>query len=159
MKRILILTALFLAAYTAAAQSVSNLYMAGASYSSAGQPSTAGSALYAHQINTSGTYAFTMLDALPASVKPFTVTTNVGVGVGQRIATIGKVPVFVPTSAGISWTGSNVGWDWSTGAGTPLQWKKTNWYVMPNVRVLKSSVGGKGGTYEPIFGLLIGWGK
>jgi hypothetical protein len=140
------------------AQDVSNLYMGGASYSPAGTPSTAGSALYAHAVNNSGTYAFTMIDALPASYKPFTVTTNVGVGIAQSIFTVSGVPVFVPTAAGISYTGSNVGWTWSSGVGFPLQYKKSNWYIMPTIRILKSSVTGSTG-YQPIVGILLGWGQ
>jgi hypothetical protein len=139
-------------------QEVSNLYMGGASYSPAGTPSTAGSAMYAHAVNNSGTYAFTMIDALPASYKPFTVTTDVGVGIAQNIFTVGRVPVFVPTAAGISYTGSNVGWTWSSGVGFPLQYRKSNWYIMPTIRILKSSVTGSTG-YQPIIGILFGWGQ
>lgn len=141
------------------AQDVSNLYLAGGSYSPGGSPSFAGSALYAHQINASGTYAFTMIDALPASVKPFTVNTNIGIGIAQRVATINGYSIFVPTSAGISYSGTNTGWAWSTGAGVPFRLKPdSNWYAMPSVRVLKSSVSGGSG-YQPIFGLMFGWGQ
>ena len=143
------------------AQDVANLYMAGASYSPQGQPSTAGTALYAHQVNTSGTYAFTVIDAVPASVKPFTVSSNVGVGVAQRVATIAGADVFMPTAIGVSWTGTNVGWQWNTGIGVPFKFKSAklaDWYVMPNVRMLKSSVSGGAG-YQPIIGVLFGWGK
>jgi hypothetical protein len=132
--------------------------MAGGSYGFGGVPPIAGSALYAHAINSSGTYAFTMIDALPSTVKPFTVYTNIGVGIAQKIATIDGVAIFVPTAAGISYTGPNAGWAWTTGFGAPIQWKKTNWYVMPTVRVLKSSVSGGTG-YQPILGLLFGWGQ
>ena len=164
MKRFLICAVVMLLAVMgvamASAQDVDNLYMAGASYSPQGQPSTAGTALYAHQVNTSGTYAFTVIDALPASVKPFTVSTNVGVGVAQRVANIAGADVFMPTAIGVSWTGSNIGWQWNTGIGVPFHFSKKypNWYIMPNVRILKSSVSGGAG-YQPIVGVLIGWGK
>jgi hypothetical protein len=59
---------------------------------------------------------------------------------------------------GVSWTGSNTGWSWSTGAGVPFQIGKSDWYVMPTVRVLKSSVAGATG-YQPIVGILFGWGQ
>jgi hypothetical protein len=160
MKRIFALIIFVLLAFCIAgrAQDVSNLYLAGASYSPQGQPSTAGSAIYAHQVNGGGTYAFTMIDALPASVKPFTVSTNIGVGIAQRVATIGKYDIFMPTAAGISFTGANVGWQWNTGVGVPMRFKESNLYIMPNVRVLKSSVSGGAG-YQPIIGVLFGWGQ
>jgi hypothetical protein len=34
---------------------------------------------------------------------------------------------------------------------------KNNWRVFPNVRILKSSVSGAG--YQPIVGVLFGWGQ
>ena len=141
------------------AQDASNLYMAGASYSAGGSPAFAGSALYAHELTTSGLYAFTMLDALPSSKKPFTVTTNIGAGVAQKVVTIAGVPVFIPTEAGISYTGTNTGWAWSTGAAAIFKvkpFRDGNVYVMPTLRVLKSSVSGD---YQPILGVLFGWGK
>lgn len=144
---------------SATAQSVANIYMGGASYSAGASPAFAGTALYAHELNASGTYAFTLIDALPATLKPFTVTTNIGVGIGQKIATIDGLPIFVPTSAGISYSGSNTGWAWTTGAAVPFRLNaKSNWYIMPTVRVLKSSVSGGSG-YQPILGVLVGWGQ
>lgn len=137
---------------------VSNLYMAGASYSPSGKPTVAGSALYAHEIGDSDTYAFTLIDAAPETIKPFVVTNNVGVGIAQQLVRISKASIWVPTSIGVSWTGQNIGWSWSTGAGVPFEIQKTNWYLMPTVRVLKSSVAGATG-YQPIFGVLFGWGQ
>jgi len=139
------------------AQGIANLYVAGGSYNPGGSPQLAGTALYAHQINTSGTYAFTLMDAIPSTVAPYVVTTSVGAGIAQKIATIGGVPIFIPTAAGISYTSSNMGWAWTTGMGVPIRFKP-NWYVMPIIRVLKSSVSGGSG-YQPIIGVLIGWGK
>lgn len=143
----------------AKAQDVANLYMAGGSYSQGGSPAFAGTALYAHQINESGTFAFTLIDALPNSVKPFTVTTNIGAGIAQRVATIGNYPIFVPSAVSISYTGQHTGWAYSTGVGVPiLISEKRGVFLMPTLRVLKSSISGGSG-YQPIFGLLIGIGK
>lgn len=155
--KIYIVMFLMLVASTLRAQDVSNLYMAGGSYSAGATPAFAGTGLYAHQINTSGTYAFTMVDALPATLKPFTVTTNFAAGIAQRVATIDGFSIFIPTAAGISYTGTNTGWAWSTGVGVPFK-IKSNWYLMPTARVLKSSVSGGSG-YQPIVGLLFGWGQ
>jgi hypothetical protein len=136
----------------------SNIYAGGISFNSSASPRIAGTGLYARLISDgSGTYAFTALDALPASVKPFTVTTNMSVGIAQKLFSVGKVPIFVPTSAGVSFTGSNTGWAWSTGALASIK-LKNNWRVLPNVRLMKSSVS-NGSGYQPIVGVLFGWGQ
>jgi hypothetical protein len=136
---------------------IQNLYAAGGSYSVNASPSVAGTALYAHALNVSGTYAFTAVDALPNTMKPFTVTTNIGAGIAQKVFTLGNVPVYVPTAAGISWSGTNTGWQWNGGALVAIK-VKGNYYLMPSLRFMKSSVS-NGTGYQPIFGLLIGWGK
>jgi hypothetical protein len=137
-----------------------NLYAAGVSWNQAGSPSIAGTALFAHLVNDgSGTYAFGVYDALPQNTKPFTVTSNVGAGIAQQIFKIGNTPVFIPTSAGISFSGPNTGWAWSTGVGVPIKFKSTsNWYAMPTVRVVKSSIA-NGTGYQLIPTIMIAWGK
>lgn len=139
------------------AQDMKNVYAGGISYNNAGVPSIAGTGLYARSVNDSGTYMFTVVDALPTNLKPFTVTTNFGAGIAQRVATLGKVPIFVPTSAGVSFNGTNTGWAWSTGALASIR-VKNNWRIFPNVRVVKSSVS-NGTGYQPIVGVLFGWGN
>lgn len=139
------------------AQSVQNFYAAGVSYNNAAQPAIAGTALYAHAVGDSGTYAFSAIDAVPATLKPFTVTTNVGVGVAQKVVTLGSVPIYVPTAVGISWTGTNTGWEWNTGAMAVIH-IKGSYTINPVIRVVKSSVSGGTG-YQPIVGVLFGWGK
>jgi hypothetical protein len=142
-----------------------NLYGVGMSYNPSGSPMVAGSALYAHQIaapvsdaapGITGTYAFTELDLLPASKNPFTVTTNVGVGIAQKVATIAGVPIFMPTAAGVTVTGVNTGWNWSGGGMAAIR-VKGNYFILPSLRFLKSSVGGSG--YQLISGIDFGWGK
>ena len=149
--------ALASAGATPVAGPLQNIYAAGASYSINASPAIAGTALYAHSLNTVGTYAFTAVDALPATVKPFTVTTNIGGGIAQKVFTLGNVPIYMPTAAGISWSGTNTGWQWS-GGGLAAIHVKGSYYLMPSVRFLKSSVSGGTG-YQPIFGVLVGWGK
>ncbi len=135
-----------------------NIYAAGVSYNNSAAPAVAGTGLYARLLADTGTYAFTVLDALPVSVKPFQVTTNIAAGIAQKLPlSLGKLSVYVPTAAGISFSGSNTGWSWSTGAllHIPIG---NGWFVGPNVRTLKSSVSGGSG-YQVIAGVLIGWGK
>jgi hypothetical protein len=136
---------------------IQNFYAAGGSYNVGASPGIAGTGLYAHVIANSRTYAFTAVDALPNTKKPFTVTTNIGVGIAQQLATLGKVTVWIPSSAGISWSGSNSGWQWNSGAMATIP-LKNSFYLAPIVRVLKSSVSGGTG-YQPIIGLLFCWGK
>jgi len=157
---LLFVLVLCVAVFAQQTQPLQNLYAAGVSWNQAGSPAVAGTALFAHLVNDgSGTYAFGVYDALPQNVHPFTVTSNVGMGVAQQLFKIGNTPVFVPTSAGISFTGSNTGWAWSTGVGVPIKLKAgSSWYAMPTVRVIKSSVAGGTG-YQPVVSVLFGWGK
>lgn len=142
---------------TEAPADLQQIFAGGVSYSVNASPGIAGTGLYAHLVDSSGTYAFTVVDALPNTVKPFTVTTNFGVGVAQKVYTFGKVPIYVPAAAGFSWSGSNTGWQWNGGALASIH-IKGNYYVMPTVRFLKSSVS-NGSGYQPIIGLLFGWGQ
>ena len=175
MKRILILSALFLAAAAASAQTAtlpSNLYAAGASYNSGASPQIAGTGLYARLVTSTdattgvvtntGTYAFTAIDVLPISVSPFTVSTNIGVGVAQKVLEVNGIRFFMPTSAGISITGTNTGWSWTGGILADYNFKKsgaaTKYHLMPNVRFLKSSVS-NGSDYQLIGGLMFGFGS
>lgn len=134
-----------------------NIYAAGVSYSVNASPAIAGTALYAHLIADSGTYTFTAIDAVPNTIKPFTVTSNIGAGIAQKIATLGKVPIYVPTAVGVSWSGTNTGWQWNSGALAAVH-IKGQYYLMPAVRFLKSSVSGGTG-YQPMFTVLFGWGN
>jgi hypothetical protein len=142
----------------AAPTAVQNFYAAGVSYSVNASPAVAGTALYAHILSAdTGTYAFTAIDALPNTVSPFTVSTNVGAGIAQKVFTLGKVPVYMPTAAGISFNGANTGWQWNGGVLASIH-IKNQYYLMPTVRFLKSSVS-NGTGYQPIVGVLFGWGQ
>lgn len=141
----------------AAAAEPTNIYAAGLSYNVGGSPAIAGMGLYARKVSGVGTYAFTAVDVLPATTHPLTVTTNFSTGIAQRVVTIGKIPIYIPTSAGISYGGGNTGWAWTTGALASIR-LKDNLRLMPNVRLVKSSVSGGAG-YQPIVGMLVGWGQ
>jgi hypothetical protein len=136
---------------------LTTVYGAGVSYSEGGSPSVAGTGLYAHLLAGTSTYAFTVADILPNNTKPFTVSTNIAAGVAQKIATISGRDILIPTAAGISVSGGNTGWVWSTGAMVVFH-LKNNWLLMPNVRIIKSSVG-NGTGYQPVIGMMFGWGQ
>ncbi|MEN6537797.1 MAG: hypothetical protein ABFD89_29365 [Bryobacteraceae bacterium] len=140
-----------------AADAPRNIYAAGVAWNQSASPRIAGTGLYARAVNDSGTYAFTAVDVLPTTVKPLSVTTQISTGVAQRVFTIGGVAVYVPTSVGISYNGEATGWAWTTGALASVR-VKGNSRVMPNVRVVKSSVSNNSG-YQLILGALFGWGQ
>ena len=179
MKRILALTILILAAYTVAAQTTpfNNIYAFGVSYNNATTPSVDGTALYARLVaaNTSSTttalgtttssyptYAFTAIDILPVSIKPFEVSTDMSVGVAQRIFNFNNVNFFIPVSAGPAITGTNVGWNWTSGilADIPITkgGKPTNWGILPNVRWLQTNVNGAS-VYQLTAGVMVRLGQ
>ena len=162
MKRTLALVILALAAILASAQTATtlpaNVYSVGGSFNSGGTPQYAATALYAKLVsNDSKTYAITVVDILPISKSPFTVTTNIGAGVAQKILTIGSVNFWIPTTAGITITGTNTGWDWTGGVLGDYQIKKagvgTSSHIQPFVRYVKSSVS-NGDGYKIIGGFL-----
>ena len=157
MKKTALVVLFALLSAVAASAQVNNIYAAGGSYNVNASPAVAGTALYAHLLNGNGTYAFTAVDAVPNTVRPFTVTSNIGVGVAQQLFTIGTLPVYMPTAAGISWSGTNTGWQWNAGALVAVH-LKGSYYIMPSVRMLKSSVS-NGTGYQPVFGILFGWAK
>ena len=145
-----------------------NVYAGGVTYNPG--VGVAGTALYGRRLLDS-TFAFTVLDALhvqPTAPLPriagqpnpgFMIDTNVSIGVAQKVLTIGGVPIYVPTSAGISWSGNHTGWAWSTGGMAWIPVKKgSEWAIAPQVRLLKSSVSGGAG-YGVMGGVLLGWGK
>ncbi|MEN6532160.1 MAG: hypothetical protein ABFD89_00760 [Bryobacteraceae bacterium] len=135
-----------------------NFVAGGISYNPGDATPIAGTGLYARAVTDSaGTYAFTIIDAIPTSYSPFTVVTNIGAGIAQKVVTIGKVPIFMPTAAGISINGDNTGWYWSSGALASIH-LKGSWYLMPNLRFAKSSVNDSSG-YQVIAGLLVAFGK
>ena len=136
---------------------IQNLYALGGSYNFNATPNFAATALYAHLVANPSTYFFTVIDILPNSTKPFIITNNVGVGLAQKMFTFGRVNLVVPTTAGVSWTGSNTGWQWTGGFAVIIQ-LNNNFYLIPTARYIKSSVS-NGSDYQPILGLQLGFGK
>lgn len=120
----------------------------GVSYNSG----VAGTAFYARRL-TGSTFSFSVYQALPTSYKPFVVNFQQGSGVAQKVASIGKVDLFIPGTVGISNTGINTGWNFNTGGLAAIPIKGT-WHLYPVVMMNKSSIAG----YQIFGGILIGWG-
>lgn len=131
-----------------------NIYAIGMNYSVNASPGIAGSLLYARRaIESTDTWAFTNADFLPNTIKPFTVTNNIGAGLAQKVFSFGNVPVYCITGAGVSWTGSNTGFQYNGGCMATIKYKSI--MFMPAGRFLKSSVS-NGTGYQPIVGLYVG---
>jgi hypothetical protein len=131
-----------------------NIGAAGLNYSVNASPSFAGSLLYARQaLPASGTWVFANGDFLPNTLKPFTVTNNIGTGIAQKVADFGTTPIFCITRAGVSWTGTNTGYQFN--GGCLAAFKVKNILIMPSGRFLKSSVS-NGTGYQPIIGVYVG---
>lgn len=141
-----------------------NIYSIGGSYNNGVTPSYAVTAMYAKLLNAdAGTYGFTVLDILPISVKPATISTNIGVGIAQRVLTLPNgVNIFAPVDAGVSITGTNTGWSWTGGLLADYNLKKkgipTVYHLQPNVRFIKSSVS-NGADYQLIGGFNFAFGS
>ena len=141
----------------AQAPPLNNFAAAGVSWQPGGTPAVAGTGLYARLLPTdSGTYAFSVVDAVPTSFRPFAVATSVSTGLAQRVFRLAGADVFIPTAAGVSYSGNNTGWSWSTGGLVSVK-VKNSWRVMPCARVLKSSVSNNSG-YQVVASVLVGWG-
>lgn len=141
----------------AIASPVQNFYAAGLSYTTGGGSTPlAGTAAWAHNLNN-GTYSLAVLDAVPSTVKPLTVTTNLGAGIAQKVFTISGYPVYMPVAAGFSWSGANAGFQWSGGGFVPVK-IKNGYSVVVSLRYLKSAVS-NGTGYQLIPGVWVGWGK
>lgn len=124
------------------------------SASAAASQQIAGTAMYARQQTTGGTYAFTVVDAVPTTYKPFTVNTNFGVGVAQRVFALNDWTVYGTTAAGPSWSGANTGWAWTGGGIATHPLKSKYWYGL-SARVVRSSVNNNSGS-QFIFGVMFG---
>lgn len=142
----------------ATAQGPQNIYGAGVSYSVNAKPSVAGTAMYSYKLTDSNTYFTTTFDVLPNTIRPFTVSSNVGAGVAQKVATIANHNIYCLSTAGVSWTGSNTGWQFNGGCATAFKVGTQGFSIVPTFRFLKSNVT-NGTGYQPVFGLLYVWGK
>lgn len=158
LKRVIIAASLLFLSSAVWAQSPQNFAAGGVSFQPGNAHQFAGTAIYAHLLNSPDLAAFTVLDAIPQTRNPFTVTTNVGTGIATRVFMLRGIDIWMPTSAGVSWSGTNTGWQWSTGALAKIPVK--GFFIAPNVRILKSSVNNASGLnqtgYQITGGILFG---
>jgi hypothetical protein len=116
-------------------------------------PEITGNGLYAHKL-TEGTYSFTLLDVTSKTIRPFVPLTTFTSGIAQHVRDFGPAKIFWVGTVGISYGGDNVGWTYTSGGAVVFGLGKGR-SIMPNVRVLKSSVS----AFQCVAGVLFGWGK
>lgn len=132
-----------------------NFGAAGVSFSPGADPAIAGTAAYARRLNAN-TFSFTLMDAIPMREVPNAISTQVGTGILQRVGTIGRVDVYIPVAAGISWSGTNSRWSWTGGAMAAFKIPKLDIYAYPNVRWSLIDVAPGVSGYQPTYGVLFG---
>ncbi|MEZ2347410.1 hypothetical protein [Terriglobus sp. RCC_193] len=135
-----------------------DIYGFGVSANPGQTPSVSGTALWAHSLNGSGTYAGTIVDFLPETIKPIVVSTNVGAFVAQKVATVKGHDIFATGSTGIAVTGAHTGWNYTGGGAIFFKLPQPNWFLSANVRFSKSTVSGAN-AFQLIPGVQLNWGK
>lgn len=155
MKILAIALLLASACFAQTAEEPLNFGAAGVSYSPGADPAIAGTAAYARRLGAN-TFSFTLMDAIPMREVPNAIATQVGTGIIQRVATIGKVDVYLPVAAGISWSGTNSRWSWTGGAMAAFRIPKLNVYAYPTVRWSLIDVAPGVSGYQPTYGILFG---
>ncbi len=162
MKFALAVLCLVALAVTCPAQDLPTGIAGGLSYQPGGNPALAGTGMYWRTVND--VPAFVVVDAIPASVRPFAVTNNMAVGVAPKVVTLPiagrKIPVYTPIAAGFSWSGANAGWAWNPPGALASIPVSGGWCIQPNVRFVKSSINNNSG-YQVIGGVMFayGWGR
>lgn len=132
-----------------------NFVAAGVSWNQYAAPQISGNLLYARRLtDTDSTYSWTFVDVLSKSINPFSTSTSLTTGIGQKLLVIGPAKIYGTTGVGIMAGGTNVGYSWSAGGAAFFGIGK-GWAVAPTVRVIKSSLT----DFQGIYGILIGWGK
>lgn len=123
-----------------------NIYAFGFTVNPNASPVGSGTAMYGRLLDTKGTYAIAVLDAVPTTTAPYTVTTNPSAGVAQLFLNNGNLKVFATPSAGLSYTGTNTGYSYALG-GLATYDISPKYAVGFGGRLFKSNVSNSG--YQP----------
>lgn len=131
-------------------------FAAGLAYNGYATPNVAFTALYAKKLNIGeNVYSFNYIDVLSKTDKFYTVTPSVTTGLAKEFFKIQNMPIYGSTGIGASAGGNDFGWAWTAGAASSIAIGKQGWHLLPNVRMVKSSLS----DYQLIYGVMIGWGK
>lgn len=137
------------------ADAFSDVVGGGASFNQYSEPQISGNLIYAHKVSE-GLYSFNLVDLTSKTAEPFTVTTSITTGLAQYVRTIGRARVYVVGTFGVSAGGEDVGSAFSSGGAAVIPLGSKGWCLLPNVRVLKSSLTSE---FQAVYGLSFGWGQ
>ena len=122
MRKITILAAVLTLSLAALGQTVdpnalpNNIYAFGPTFNPNASPFVSGTMMYGRLMDgAKGTYAVGVVDAVPTTTAPVTVTTTASAGVAQLFLNNGKLKLFATTSAGLSYTSTNAGYGYALG--------------------------------------------
>jgi hypothetical protein len=123
-----------------------NIYAFGLTYNPNASPVVAGTGLYGRLVDNKGTYAVAVLDVVPTTAQPYTITTNPSAGVAQEFYAHANLKVFVTPSAGLSYSGTNTGYSYAMGG--LITYDLSPSYALGfGGRLFKSNISGSG--YQP----------
>jgi len=125
----------------------------GMSWNQYAAPQISGNLLYAKRIDD-GLYSFNFVDVISKSMQPFSTATSVTTGIGKRVGHLYGAPIYLTTGVGVLAGERNTGYSWQSGGTIALGLGK-GWELLPNVRVIKSSLT----DFQFIVGIMIGLGK
>ena len=105
----------------------------------------------------SGTYSFTVLDIVSKTAHPFTTTIVTTTGLAQFTRNLGGASIYVLGTVGAASGGSNVGMAWTSGGLAWIPISKGGFALMPNLRVISSSIN-QGKAFQLVAGIGLAWG-
>lgn len=119
-------------------------------------PQINGNLLYAHRLDDAAAplYSFTFVDLISQQTEKFSVATSITTGIAKQFLQVNTVRVFATTGVGVLAGAENVGYSWTSGGAVSVPLGK-GWALLPNVRVIKSSLT----DFQWIGGVMLGWGK
>jgi hypothetical protein len=133
---------------------IQNIVGGGVYFDQFSTPQIGGNLFYAQALSvTQGTYSFTLIDFTSKTVKPFTLMTTTSTGILQHMRDFGPVRIYGVGTIGVSAGGSNAGLAY-TGGGVAVIPLGRNWFLLPNLRILKSAVS----EFQGVYGLAVGFG-
>lgn len=159
MKRIrkLLLTAFVFMFISASVALSEDKYIAagGATIDPESSPNVSASFIYAKETSQDN-WLGTLVDVTYKSLTPqLTLGTAVTPVYARRVTNIGDVPIFTVGGVGAMMGGDNLGYSLTGGLIASIRVKKSNWRIMPNFRILKSSIAPN----RYIGGVMMGFGN
>jgi hypothetical protein len=125
----------------------------GAAWNQQAAPQINGMLVYATRI-AEGLYSFNLVDITPSTYKPFTITTNITIGLAQYMRTVGPARIYTVATAGVGAGGNTAGLAWTAGGVAMVPVGKKGLCLLLSVRALKNTMS----DFQGVYGIAIGWG-